>query len=103
MAKGKRGVGDNNPPLDADPDFELPPNISGERLRSFIERIERLQAEIASLRADIKEIKSEAKDTGFDVLVITYLIKLRKQDADDRAEFETLVETYELAIRGAKK
>lgn len=87
MAKGKRGVGDNNPP-----------NISGERLRSFIERIERLQAEIASLRADIKEIKSEAKGTGFDVRVINYLIKLRKQDADDRDEFETLVEIYERAI-----
>jgi uncharacterized protein (UPF0335 family) len=72
--------------------------ISGERLRSFIERIERLNEEKAALAADIKEIKAEAKATGFDVKIINYLIKIRKQDKDDLDEFETLVETYKRAL-----
>jgi uncharacterized protein (UPF0335 family) len=72
--------------------------ISGERLRSFIERIERLNEEKAALTTDIKEVKAEAKATGFDVKIINYLIKIRKQDADDRAEFEALADTYMRAI-----
>lgn len=73
-------------------------NVSGDSLRSFIERIERVESEIAELRADIKEIKSEAKESGFDVKVVNHILKIRKQDADDRAEFEILVDTYKRAI-----
>jgi uncharacterized protein (UPF0335 family) len=72
--------------------------ISGERLRSFIERIERLNEEKAALAADIREIKAEAKGTGFDVKIINYLIKIRKQDKDDLDEFETLVDVYKRAL-----
>src|SRR5882672_10577032 len=72
--------------------------ISGDRLRSFIERIERLNEEIAALREDIKEVKAEAKGTGFEIKVINHLVKLRKQDADKRSEFDTLVDVYARAI-----
>lgn len=73
-------------------------NISGERLLSFIERIERLEAEKKTLADDIKEIKKEAKGTGFDVKVINHLIKERKQDKDDLDEFNTQADVYRRAI-----
>lgn len=72
--------------------------ITGERLLAFIERIERLKEEIRSLQDDVKEIKSEAKGSGFDVKIINHLIKLRAQDKDDRDEHEALVEIYKSAI-----
>lgn len=72
--------------------------ISGDRLKSFIERIERLNEERATIAADIKEVKAEAKGAGFDVKIIAFLIKLRKQDADDLAEFNALVDIYKRAI-----
>lgn len=72
--------------------------ISGQRLLSFIERIERVRVDIKAMQADVKEIKAEAKGTGFDVKVINYLIKLREQDKDDREEFDTLVDIYSRAI-----
>lgn len=82
---------------DARPPAEVA-GISGERLKSFIERIERLKAEIADLQSDIKEVKAEAKGSGFDIKVINYLVKLRGEDADDRDEFESLVDVYARAI-----
>ena len=72
--------------------------ISGQRLRAFIERIERVREEIRGLQDDVKEIKAEAKGTGFSVKVINHLIKLRQQDADDLEEFETEVDIYKRAI-----
>jgi uncharacterized protein (UPF0335 family) len=72
--------------------------ISGERLRSFIERIERLNEERAILSTDIKEVRAEAKGTGFDVKVIAHLIKIRKQDKDDLDEFESVLDTYKRAL-----
>jgi uncharacterized protein (UPF0335 family) len=92
---------DDNAP-DSDDAFDTTPTevagISAARLRSFIERIERVESEIRDLQADKKEIKAEAKGNGFDVKVINYLIKLRRQDADDLDEFETLVDLYRRAI-----
>lgn len=72
--------------------------ISGGRLLGFIQRIEKLQEEIAGLRGDIREIRSEAKGTGFDVKIITHLIKIRKADKDDLDEFETMLDVYKRAI-----
>lgn len=84
----------------SDPVFEAPnvAGISGKALLSFIQRIERVQEEIKALQADVKEIKSEAKGTGFDVKVITHILRIRKQDADDLAEFEAIADTYKRAI-----
>lgn len=72
--------------------------VSGERLLAFIQRIERLKSEIRSLQDDVKEIKAEAKGSGYDVKIVNHLIKLRAQDKDDLDEFDTLVDIYKAAI-----
>ena len=74
--------------------------VAGERLRSFIERIERLEEEKQALAADIREVYSEAKGSGFDVKVMRQLIRLRKMDIDDRSEMEAVLEVYERALEG---
>jgi len=71
---------------------------ASERLRSFVERIERLEEEKAALAADIREVYSEAKGTGFDVKVLRQLIRLRKMDASDRSEMEELLDVYKRAL-----
>ncbi len=72
--------------------------ITGERLKSFIERVERLEEEKAALAADIKDVYSEAKSAGFDVKIIRQLIRIRKSDPQDRREQEELLELYMSAI-----
>lgn len=72
--------------------------ITGERLKSFIERVERLEEEKAALAADIKDVYSEAKSAGFDVKIIRQLIRIRKADPQDRREQEELLELYMSAI-----
>lgn len=68
------------------------------RLKSIIERVERLEEEKSGLAEDIKEIFGEAKATGFDVKVIRQIIRLRKIELDKRREAEMLLETYKAAI-----
>ncbi len=72
--------------------------VAGERLRSFIERIERLEEEKAALMEDIKETYAEAKGTGFDVKTIRKIISLRKMDNEKRRESEELLDLYKSAI-----
>ena len=72
--------------------------IAGDQLRSYIERIERREEEKAALAADIKEIFSEAKGTGFDVKIMRQIIRLRKLDREDRQEQEELLQLYQHAI-----
>ncbi len=72
--------------------------IAGERLKSFVERIERLSEEKAALSADIREVFAEAKATGFDPAAMRQIIKIRKMDKDDLDEQETLVELYKRAL-----
>jgi len=91
---------DNGPP-EIDPDLRPASDVggvAGKHLRSFIERIERLNEEKRSLADDIKEVKAEAKGAGFDVKVITALIKIRAADQDDLDEFEAMLDTYKRAI-----
>lgn len=89
---------------DADPDLEPTPPVTSiggnaaKQLRSYVERIERLEEEKRSLSGDIKEIRAEAKGSGFDPKIITFIIALRKKDADDVAEFETQVDVYKRAL-----
>lgn len=73
-------------------------SVAADRLRSFIERVERLEEERASLGADIREVFAEAKGTGFDTKAMRQIIKLRKQDAADRQEQEHLLELYKSAL-----
>jgi uncharacterized protein (UPF0335 family) len=77
---------------------EKPTNIAGERLRSVIERIERLEEERKALASDIKDIYAEAKSAGFDVKVIRQLIRIRKQEPAEVEEQETLLDVYRRAI-----
>jgi uncharacterized protein (UPF0335 family) len=72
--------------------------IAGNRLRSFIERVERLEAEKAILMEDIKAVYAEAKGTGFDVKTIRKIIGLRKVDAEKRREAEEILDLYKSAI-----
>jgi uncharacterized protein (UPF0335 family) len=72
--------------------------IAGERLRSFIERIERLEEEKRALAADIKEVYAEAKGNGFDAKIMRQLIRLRRMDKDDLDEQESLLDVYKRAL-----
>lgn len=72
--------------------------VAGDRLRSFIERIERLEEEKAALSEDIKEVYSEAKGTGFDVKIMRQLIRLRKMEDHDRSEMEEILDVYKRAL-----
>ena len=71
---------------------------TGARLRSFIERIERLEEEKKALADDIKEVYSEAKGQGFDTKTMRKIVSLRKKDPDDRAEEDALLDTYKSAL-----
>lgn len=73
-------------------------NIAADRLRSIIERIERLEEERKALSSDIKDIYAEAKSSGFDVAVLRQLIRIRKQEPADVEEQETLLDVYRRAL-----
>ena len=70
------------------------------RLKSFIERIERLEEDKAAVSNDMKEVYAEAKGEGFDTKILRKVIRWRKQDAAQRQEEEALVELYLSAIGG---
>jgi uncharacterized protein (UPF0335 family) len=72
--------------------------IAGERLKSFIERIERLEEEKRALAEDIKEVFAEAKGNGFDTKIMRQIIKIRRTDQDDLDEQEALLDTYMRAL-----
>jgi uncharacterized protein (UPF0335 family) len=73
-------------------------NIAADRLRSLIERIERLEEERKALSSDIKDIFGEAKSAGFDVKVMRQLIRIRKQEPAEVEEQETLLDVYRRAL-----
>jgi len=77
---------------------EKPTNVAGERLRSIVDRIERLEEERKALGSDIKDIYAEAKSAGFDVKVLRQLIRIRKQEPAEIEEQETLLDVYRRAI-----
>lgn len=72
--------------------------IAADRLRSFVERIERLEEERSALSADIREIYSEAKGVGFDTKILRQVVRLRKMDSADRQEQEELLTIYKEAL-----
>ncbi|MFN3700541.1 MAG: DUF2312 domain-containing protein [Alphaproteobacteria bacterium] len=72
--------------------------VAGQRLKAFIERVERLESEKAALAEDIKEVYAEAKGVGFDTKTIRKIISLRKMDTEKRRESEELLELYKAAI-----
>ena len=72
--------------------------IAAERLRQFIERVERLEDERKALGADIREVYSEAKAVGFEPKIMRQIVKLRAMDGDDLKEQESLLEVYKHAL-----
>lgn len=72
--------------------------VSGERLRSFIQRIEKLEEDKAAVGEDLKEVFAEAKGTGFDVKIIRQIVRLRKQEVEQRRENAELLDLYCAAI-----
>jgi uncharacterized protein (UPF0335 family) len=67
-------------------------------LKSFIERIERLEEEKAAIAGDIKEVYSEAKSSGFETKIMRQIVRLRKMDTQERVEQEQLLDVYKQAI-----
>lgn len=72
--------------------------ISVDRLRSIVERIERLEEERKALGEDIKDIYQEAKSSGYDPKVLRQLIRIRKQDANEVDEQESILDVYRRAL-----
>jgi len=72
--------------------------VAADRLKSFIERIERLEEEKAGIAADVRDVYAEAKSAGFEVKVMRQIVRLRKMDHQDRQEQESLLELYKQAI-----
>jgi uncharacterized protein (UPF0335 family) len=94
-------MNDATPPSTAQRAAERAPDSGGvaaERLRSFVQRIERLEEDKAGLAQDLKEVYAEAKGEGFDTKVLRKLISLRKRDPQQRREEEELLELYLSAI-----
>lgn len=73
-------------------------DISGNRLKSFIERIERMEEEKSVIAEDIRDIYAEAKGTGFDPKVMRKIVSLRKTELEKRREEQELLELYMSAI-----
>ena len=72
--------------------------ISAERLKSFVERIEKLEEERGAIGSDIKDVYSEAKGVGYDVKTMRKIISIRKVDAAERDEQEQLLDVYKHAL-----
>ena len=72
--------------------------IAADRLRSIIERVERLEEEKTALSGDIKDIFTEAKSAGFDVKVLRQIIRIRRQEPAEVEEQETLMDLYRRAL-----
>ena len=76
--------------------------IAGDRIHSLIERIEHIEEEIKALNEGKKEIFAEAKGEGFDVKILKEILRLRKQDRDERDEHEALLDLYLRAMEAAE-
>lgn len=71
---------------------------SDDRLRLLIERVERLEEEKKGVQDDIKDVYLEAKAVGYDVKIMREIVRLRKQNPDDRKEHDLLLDTYKAAL-----
>ena len=72
--------------------------ISSERLKSFIKRIEKLEEDKAAVGEDLKEVYAEAKGTGFDTKIIRKIVSMRKIELEKRREMDELLELYKSAL-----
>lgn len=72
--------------------------LAAEQLRSIVQRIENVETDIKALQDDRADIYSEAKGNGYDVKALRAVVRLRKQDANDLAEQEAILDTYKAAL-----
>lgn len=72
--------------------------VAADRLRSFIERIEHMEEEKATLTTDIREIYAEAKSAGFDTKTMRQIVRLRKMENQERRELEEMLDLYKHAL-----
>ncbi len=72
--------------------------IAADRLRTFVERIERLEEEKAAITADIREVYAEAQGTGVNAKILRQIVRLRRLDQADRREEEAMLELYKRAL-----
>ena len=77
--------------------------IAGDRIRSFIERVEQIEEELKALNEGKKEVFAEAKGEGFDVKVLKEILRLRKQDKDERDEQDSLLDLYMQAMESSEE
>ena len=72
--------------------------VNAGELKTYVEKIERLEEEMGNIRADIREIYKEAKEAGYDPKIMRVIIRLRKLDEADRSELDEITETYRSAL-----
>lgn len=72
--------------------------IAKAQLQSFVERIERLEEEKKAISDDIRDVIKEAKSNGYDAKALRSIVRLRKQDPDERAEQQAVLDTYKLVL-----
>ena len=80
--------------------FETLGSAAGGKLKSLVERIERLEEDKAAVASDLKEVYAEAKGEGFDTKIMRKVVRLRKQDKAKRQEEEAILDLYLSAIGG---
>ena len=91
-------IGDNSKKTKVSQDELRTGGVAADRLRSIVERIERLEEEKKEISADIADIYKEAKSAGFDNKAFRELIKIRKRDAAQQEELETILDVYRRAL-----
>ncbi|MCF3932170.1 DUF2312 domain-containing protein [Acuticoccus sp. M5D2P5] len=72
--------------------------VAGDQLRAIVERIERLEEEKQGIADDIKDVYAEAKANGFDAKVLRQIVRLRKQEPNERQEHEAILDLYMQAL-----
>lgn len=77
---------------------EVRGGVASGRLKSLVERIERLEEEKAALAGDIREIYAEARGAGFDIKALRHVVRLRKMNEADRRQHEEILDTYRRAL-----
>jgi uncharacterized protein (UPF0335 family) len=75
-------------------DGEAVHRFAKDQLKAFVERVERLEEEKKAIADDVRDVYAEAKANGFDVKALRAVVRLRKQDVDERKEQEAILETY---------
>lgn len=75
-----------------------PAGFAADELKTFVERIERLEEEKSTIQDDIKDVYAEAKGTGFDVKILREVIRIRRQDKAEREEREAVLDMYMQAL-----